>query len=447
MNGIALLIIIGQLPKLFGFELTEEYFFRQVFEFSVNIDKSHLPTMTLGLSLLIIMILVMRFLPRLPSALIVVILSILAVIGLGLDQQGVTVLGSVPSGLPSMVFPSFDFEHFNPVFSAAAGIMLVSFTSGVLTAKSFAQRNGYSVDANQELIGFGACNIASGLAHGFPVTGADSRTAVNNAVGGKSQIAGIVAGGSMLLVLLFLTSPLAYVPKTALAAVILIAAIGLFDLSALRILYRMSHREFLLSVATTLGVLLLGVLPGVLIAVAFSLIWLLSVESRPSEAILGKIHGIKGFQSVAEYPEAKTIPGLLIYRFDANIVFYNADYFKARVLKIIAAQKTPIEWVVIDASPFNVIDVSALNKLDELRTELANKGISLYYARVKQQLERFFNSSFAKERRKAAKNYRFQTLKPAYLKYQKAKGQKEIDLDKADPDIDSSKWKEQVKQA
>ncbi len=162
------------------------------------------------------------------------------------------------------------------------------------------------------------------------------------------------------------------------------------------------------------------------------------------------IRGIKGFQSVAEYPEAKTIPGLLIYRFDANIVFYNADYFKMRVLKIIAAQKTPVEWVVIDASPLNVIDVSALNKLDELRAELANKGISVYFARVKQQLERFFNPRFAKERRKTAKNYRFQTLKPAiraYLKYQKAKGQKEIDLNKSDPDIDSSEWKEQVKQA
>lgn len=154
------------------------------------------------------MVILMRFVPRLPSAFIVVVLSIIAVAGLELDQQGVAVLGTVPSGLPSMVLPSFNFNFFNDIFSAAAGIMLVSFTSGVLTAKNFAQCNGYTVNANQELIGFGASNIASGLAHGFPATGADSRTAVNNAMGGKTQLAGIVAGGSMLLVLLYLTSPL-----------------------------------------------------------------------------------------------------------------------------------------------------------------------------------------------------------------------------------------------
>lgn len=449
LNGIALLIIVGQLPKLFGYAATEELFFRKIIEFTQNVGQSHWPTTILGLSLLIVLMLLIRFLPRLPGALIIVALSIFAVAGLELDQQGVAVLGYVPGGLPSMVFPSFNFDFFNDIFSAASGIMLVSFTSGVLTAKSFAQRNGYNVDANQELIGFGASNLASGLAHGFPVTGADSRTAVNNAMGGKTQIAGVVAGGCMLLILLFFTSPLAYVPTTALAAVILVAAIGLFDLSALRVLYRMSQREFLLSLGTTLGVLVLGVLPGVLIAVSFSLIWLLSVGSRPNDSILGKVSGIKGFHCVADYPEAKTIPGLLIYRFDANIVFYNVDYFKMRVLKAIAAQKTPVEWVVIDASPINVIDVSALNKLDELRHELANNGISLYYARVKQQLERFFNTRFAKDRRKTAHKYRFQTLKPAiraYLKYQKAKGLAEIDLDKTDPDIDSSAWKEQVQQ-
>ncbi len=318
----------------------------------------------------------------------------------------------------------------------------MSFTSGVLTAKSFARRNGYEVDANQELIGFGACNIASGLAQGFPVTGADSRTAVNNAMGGKTQMVGVVAGGAMLLILLFLTSPLAYVPTTALAAVILVAAVGLFDVADLRKLYRMSYREFLMSVITTLGVLVLGVLPGVLLAVALSLVWLLSISSRPDDAVLGNVRGRKGFHNVADYPEARTIPGLLLYRFESNIVFYNADYFKTRVRAAIAAQKTPVEWVVVDASPLNVIDVSALNKLDELRSELAAEGISLYFARVKRHLERFFNPKFAKDRRKLAKSYRFQTLKPAiraYLKYQKAKGADVPDLDSVDPDLGAQK--------
>ncbi len=425
LNGIALLIIVGQLPKLLGYPSSEEQFFDKILEFFEHVDQSHWLTAALGLSLLTLLLLVLRFLPRLPGAFVVVVASIALVAGFGLDRSGVAVLGEVPGGWPSLVLPSFEYGVFNELFSAAAGIVLVSFTSGVLTSKSFARRNGYQVDANQELIGFGACNLASGLAHGFPVTGADSRTAVNSAMGGKSQLVGVVAGGAMLLILLFLTSPLAYVPVTALAAVILVSAASLFDSGDLRILFHMSKREFLMSVGTTLGVLVLGVMPGVLLAVALSLLWLLSVGSRPADAILGKVSGLKGFHDVADYPEAKTIPGLLIYRFEANVVFFNADYFKTRVHAAIAAQKTPVEWIVVDASPINVIDVTSLRKLDELRHELAAEGVSLCYARVKRDLERFFDPRFAKERRETAKHYRFQTLKPAiraYLKHRKAKG-------------------------
>ncbi len=432
LNGIALLIIVGQVPKLLGYTSTEEKFLGKILEFFERVDQSHWPTAALGAGTLVVLMLIVRFLPMLPGAFVVVGLSIMLVAGLGLDQQGVAVLGEVPGGLPSIVLPSFDHGVFNEIFGAAAGLVLVSFTSGVLTAKSFARRNGYEVNANQELIGFGACNLASGLAQGFPVTGADSRTAVNNAMGGKTQMVGLVAGGAMLLVLLFLTSPLAYVPTTALAAVILVSAIGLFDLADLRLLYRMSYREFLMSVGTTLGVLMLGVLPGVLLAVALSVIWLLSVESRPNDAVLGRVKGRKGFHSVADYPDAKTIPGLLLYRFDANLVFYNADYLKTRVRAAVAAQKTPVEWVVLDASSLNIIDATGLRKYDELREELAAVGVSLYIARVKRHLERFFNEAYAKERRKAAKKRRFQTLKPAinaYLKYQQAKGQTLVNAD------------------
>ena len=165
---------------------------------------------------------------------------------------------------------------------------------------------------------------------------------------------------------------------------------------------------------------------------------MLSVASRPDDAVLGKVKGLKGFHNVADYPEATTIPGLLLYRFESNLVFFNADYFKSRIRDVIFAQKTPVEWVVIDASPINVVDVSALNQLDELRSELADEGIQVYYARVKRNLERFFNPKYAKGRRKLSKKYRFQTLNPAiraYLKYQKAKGADVPDLDTIDPDI------------
>ncbi len=425
LNGIALLIIVGQVPKLLGYSTTEGQFFGKILEFVERVDQSHWPTAALSAVTLLAVVTIMRFLPRLPSAFVVVGLSILVVAGFGLDHQGIAVLGDVPSGFPSIVLPSFHVEAFNDIFGAAAGLVLVSFTSGVLTAKSFARRNGYEINANQELIGFGACNLASGLAQGFPVTGADSRTAVNNAMGGKTQMVGLIAGGAMLLVLLYMTAPLAYVPTAALAAVILVSAIGLFDLADLRLLYRMSYREFLMSVTTTLGVLLLGVLPGVLLAVALSLIWLLSVESRPNDAVLGRVKGQKGFHSVADYPLARTIPGLLIYRFESNLVFYNADYLKSRILALIAVQKTPVEWLVLDASCINIIDASGLRKLDELREELATVGVSVYLARVKQHLGHFFNDEFVQERLEKGKKHRFQTLKPAinaYLKHQRATG-------------------------
>jgi len=342
-----------------------------------------------------------------------VVAGIATVAALGLDQNGVAVLGDVPAGLPSLHFVRFDPGVLSDLLFDAAGIALVSFTSGVLTAKSFARRNRYEINANQELVAFGACNIASGLAQGFPVTGADSRTAVNNAMNGKTQLVGIVAAGAMLFILFFLTEPLAYVPTAALAAVIMVSAVGLFDLAELRNLYSISYRELLLSVGTTLGVLILGVLPGVLLAVALSLFWLLSVVSRPHDGVLGRVAGMKGFHNIADYPEAITIPGLILYRYDANLVFFNADFFRDRVREVIAAAKTPVEWVVIDASSINVVDVTAIQKVGELREELAARGIVLAHARTKRNLARFFNRDWLMEHRARRMQYDFPTVKSA----------------------------------
>jgi high affinity sulfate transporter 1 len=413
LNGIALIIIAGQLQKLFGYSGEAEEFFPKLTEFIDKLDHSHLPTLVLGLGLLTVLIVLRRMAPKLPAALIVVVAGIAAVAMLGLDQSGVAVLGSVPAGLPSLHIAAFEPTALTALLGDAAGIALVSFTSGVLTAKSFARRNRYEIDANQELIAFGACNIASGLAQGFPVTGADSRTAVNNAMGGKTQLVGIVAAASMLLILFFLTEPLGYVPTAALAAVIMVSAVGLFDFNELRNLYEISHRELLLSVGTTLGVLILGVLPGVLLAVALSLFWLLTVVSRPHDGVLGRVKGIKGFHDIEDFPGATTIPGLILYRFDANLVFFNADYFRDRVRAAITAAKTPVEWVVIDASSINVVDITALQKVDELREELAAQGIVLATARVKRSLSRFFNHDWGVKHRERHAIYRFHTVKSA----------------------------------
>ena len=371
LNGIALIILIGQLPKLCGFAVKSDGFFPQVAAVAERLDATHVPTLILGATLLVLLVALQRLAPRLPGALIVAIVGIIAVTALGLANRGVAVLGSVPAGFPHLRLPSFNLAEFKELVHDAAGIMLISFTSGVLTAKSFAQRNRYDIDANQELIAFGACNLASGLAQGFPVTGANSRTAVNNATGGRTQLVGVIAGAAMLVFLSFLTAPLARLPTTALAAIIIVSAFGLFDFAALRRLWSASGRELAVSLATTAGVLFFGVLPGVLLAVVLSLLWLLSIGSRPHDAVLGRAPGIKGFHDVNDYPGAATIPGLLIYRFDANLVFFNCDHFKESVLRHIDAAAAPVEWVLIDASPINVVDYTALQKVDELREEPA----------------------------------------------------------------------------
>jgi high affinity sulfate transporter 1 len=413
LNGVALVIVVGQLPKIAGYESVAGHFFPRLVEFFNRIGQAQVPTLLLGLGALALLVMLRRLVPRVPAALIVVAAGITVVMLLGLEKKGVETIGDISAGLPSLRFPALTVREFGTLFLDAAGIVLISFTSGVLTAKSFARRNRYEIDANQEMIGFGACNLASGLAQGFPVTGADSRTAVNNAMDGKTQLVGIVAGGTMLAIVVFLADPLTFVPNTALAAVIIVSALGLFDFHALRELYESSRREFAISVGTTAGVLVVGVLPGVILAVGLSLLWLLWVGSRPHDAILGRVPGLKGFHDVRDYPDAVTIPGLVIYRFDANLIFYNADYFRDRLRSVIAASETPVEWVVVDASPINVVDFTAVQKFQELRAEFGARGIFLATARVKRNLDRFFKEDWIREQRDAYREYRFVTVKSA----------------------------------
>lgn len=391
LNGIAMLVMIGQLPKLFGFAGRGDGFFAQVSAFvSDAVRLTHVPTLALGLGLLLLLLALRRFVPRVPAPLVIVVTGILVVVALGLDHQGVAVLGTVPAGLPIPTLPRIAAADVAPLLRDAAGLTLISFTSGVLTSKSFARRAGEDVDANQELIGFGAGNLASGLVQGFPVTGADSRTAVNAAMGGRTQLAGVVAGLTMLVFLLVLTGPLASLPTPALAAIILVSAYGLFDFPALGTLRKVSAREWIVSLVTTAGVLVFGALPGVLIAVVLSLLWLLWLGSSPHDAVLGRVAGLAGFHDVRDQPDAATIPGLLLYRFEANLVFFNCDTFRDRVRAQVRAAVPGVEWVVIDASPINVVDYTAMQKLDELRQELARQGVTLKHARAKRSLARFF---------------------------------------------------------
>ena len=309
LNGVATVIIVGQLPKLLGYPSEADEVLPRLLELVERADQSHLAAAALGLVLLAGLVALRRFAPALPAPLLAVAAGIAAVAALDLGSRGVALAGPVPAGLPALSWTWFDAPTYRSLFGDAAGILLISFTSGVLTAKSFARRNRYEIDANQELLALGAANLAVGLGQGFPVTGADSRTAVNDAVGGRTQLAAIVAAGAMLLVLLTLTGPLALVPTTALAAVILVSAAGLFDIAGLRLLLAMSRREGLMSIATTVGVLALGVLPGVVLAVVLSLFWLLATAMRPKDAVLGRLPGLSGFHSIGRLPPGRNHPG------------------------------------------------------------------------------------------------------------------------------------------
>lgn len=413
LNGVALIILAGQFSKIFGYTSEAGGFFGKILEFSEKAGAPHIPTLILGLAALALLIALKKWTPRLPAALIVTALSIIAVRLFQLQDHGVAVLGTVPAGLPTFHQLSFDPSRFKILVQDAAGIALISFTSGILTAKSFASRNRYDIDANQELIAFGACNIISGLVQGFPVTGADSRTAVNNAMGGKTQLVGIVAGGAMLIFLLFFTAPLAFLPTAALAAIIAISSIGLFDLASIKELYRASHRELIFSLVTTAGVLYFDVLPAVVLAIMLTLMWMLLVASQPHVAVLGQIPGVTGFHDTARYSDAVTHPGLLMFRFDGNLLFFNADYFKDRLMTEISRSPVPVEWVVIDASPVNHVDITGLHKLMDLREQLADQGTKLIFARVKQSLWRFFDANWLATQSRMRSELRFNTLASA----------------------------------
>lgn len=432
LNGIALLIIASQLPKLFGVPAESSDFFPGLMGFIQELPETHWTTLILGLALLAVLLVLRWRVRRWPAPLIVVILGIVAVAWMGLEQQGVTVLGHVPAGLPTFRWQVFEWDTYEALVRDALGIGLVSFTSGILTAKSFARRNRYELNADQELTAYGACNLFTGLLQGYPVTGADSRTAVNDAMGGKTQVTGLVAGATMLLVLFFLTEPLADVPITALAAVIIVAAFGLFDVRAWERMLRISPVEFSLSVGTTLGVLIVGVLPGVLLAVGISILLLLAGASKPHTAVVGRVKQLKSFHSVQDYPEAKTLPGLLLFRFDGSIVFFNADYFKDELKHAIHAQKDPVRWAVVDASPISLVDLTAVTKLDELREELAEEGITFCLSGLRREPSKLFRRAGVFERlgphqlfpglKVAMRSYEHQCQAESSLKSQKEVG-------------------------
>jgi len=397
MNGIAISIFLGQIGKVFGFPIESGRIIPRLVEFAAKLPQTHLPTLAVGVTTFVVMRGVRRFFPRLPAPLVALLVAVALVEAFGLDRLGVTVVGAVPAGLPELRWPSVPAVHLGPLFSGAAGLALVMVTSGMVTARSFAARNRYDIDVDKEFIAIGACNVAAGISQGFAVTGADSRTAVNDAMGGKTQITGLVAAAAMALVLLFFTGPLRYLPSSALGAVLISAAIGLFDWRALVRLYRIHEGEFLVCVAAMLGVVTIGALQGIGLAVALSMLVLLIRSSRPADAVLGRVEGVPGFVDVAQQEGATIVPGLVLYRFAASVIFYNAAYFKRRVLAV--AEASPgTTWLVVDAAPIVHLDSTGADTIAALADDLAARGIRLVFGGVLPQVRRMLERSGALER-------------------------------------------------
>ena len=380
LNGIAISILLGQIGKLFGFSIESGGIIPRLLEFIAKLPQTHGPTLAVGVGSFAALFLARRFLPRWPAALVALVASAIAVALLKLDSQGVAILGPVPAGLPPLRWPTVPLEHLPSLVASAAGLALVLFSSGVLTARSFAAKNRYEIDVDREFAAFGAANLASALSQGFAVTGADSRTAMGDAAGGRTQVTGLVAAATMALVLLFLTDPLRYVPIAALGAVLVFASFSLFDLRSLREIWRIDRIEVGLAVITMLGVVAVGAINAILIAVALALVRFVKLTARPHDEVLGKVAGLSGFHSIERHPGARTFVGLALYRFNGPLTFFNAAYFKQRALAAADAAGPALQWFVIDAIPISQIDVTGMYALRDLRELLEARGTTLILA-------------------------------------------------------------------
>lgn len=381
LNGIALSIIVGQLGKLFGFPVQSKGFFRAIGEFLSKLEQTHFLSLSIGLTILILLQIFKRFAPQLPSNLIVVIFAIAVSAIFNLEDKGVNVVGIVPVGLPNFRIPNIQETDIMPLILGGVGIAFISFNSTMVAAEAFAMKNHYQIDSNQELISLGIANITTGISQGFAVSGTASRTAASDVAGGKTQLVGIIAAILTIVVLLFFTQPLAYLPYSVLAALLINAVFGLLDFKSLKSLYGISKQEWRLSILTSFGVMSIGVLQGILVAIILAIVQLLQKASYPNDAILGQIEAKEGFHNIENNSEAKTISGLVIYRFEASLLFFNSNFFKSRVLDIVSNKEQEIQWFLLDAESISMIDTTAAAKLKEVCEELRKKDIHFVVAR------------------------------------------------------------------
>jgi high affinity sulfate transporter 1 len=395
MNGIALTVLISQLPKLFGFSIESDGPIKSLWAIAQAIfeGKANWTAFLIGTGTLAA-ILLLKGSKRLPGILIAVVAATAIVAALNLAARSdVAVLGPLPQGLPSFAVPWIVQADIVPVLIGACAAALVSFADTSVLSRVYAARTGSMVDPNQELIGLGVANLATGFFQGFPVSSSSSRTPVAEAAGARTQLTCVVGALTITLLLLVAPNLLQHLPTTALAAVVIAAAIGLIETTDLGRIYRIQRWEFWLSVVCFAGVAVLGVIPGIGLAIAIAIIEFLWDGWRPYSAVLGRAHGVEGYHDITRFPNARRIPGLVLFRWDAPLFFANAELFKERVLDAVAQSPTSVRWFVVAAEPVTSVDVTSADVLVELHKTLHDKGIELGFAElkdpVKDKLKRF----------------------------------------------------------
>jgi high affinity sulfate transporter 1 len=386
LHGVAVVLVVSQLGKLLGLDVDARDPLLQIGEVVRELDDTSGITLLVGLGALAILILLRLVAGRFPAALLVVVGAIGASWWLDLEDRGVAVTGSVPSGIPDIDIPIPGGGDALLLLPAAVGIFLVSFADEILTARSFAGKHDQHVRAEQEVLAMGAANAAAGLTQGFPIGASGSRTAVSDSMGVRTQLAGLVAAGTILLILLFLTDPISYLPKTVLGAVIIAAAIGLVDPKAWRALWATDRVEVTIAAVTTAGVVAVGVLEALVFAVGLSIVDVVRRSARPHDAVLGWVEELGRYADVAVHPSARVTPGVVVYRLDDRLFFANASYVRGRVLEAVRGAPTTIHAVVFDAEAVTHVDATGLAALEDLVDALRKEGIELSVARAKTPL-------------------------------------------------------------
>jgi sulfate permease, SulP family len=386
MTGAALILVSTQLGKLFGIGTAKHDFFPLVAEVVHRLGETHPLTFGLGAGLIALLEILRRFTPRIPGALVVFIVALLASAILDLEGRGVSVIGEIPRGLPAFRLPTATMPEIRELLPAAVGIVMLTFPQAVLLARAFSAKNRYEIRPNQELVALAAANAAVGLFQGFSVGASQSRTSVNDAAGGKSQLVSLVAAGVLAAFLLFLTPLLRPLPVVALASILIFAGLHLIELHEYRVLWKASWFALGLSLVVAAGVLVVGVVPGILVGVMGSLIYLLGRLARPLDAVLRELPGSGRYHDLGEATEAETVPGLIAYRFYAPLFFANSEHFVQRVRHLIASSPNPVRCLVLDMQAVWEVDVTATEVLSRLVDELRQRGIALRIARANRPL-------------------------------------------------------------